>query len=790
MRKIIVGFLILFGILIFSEDGSVIIRSLNMSDFPHVSLNFSVKGPSGKFESDIAKSEVSVLEENERIPFTLKAGMEDIHVVVAVDVSGSLKKNMSMVKELLAKLMERISDIDLKVTICEFGFKRSGGIAFYGEYSIRSEEDRKKVMKKIESLRAFGSTPLYDAIKRSIEYLEKLKGIGLILVFTDGYDEDYSGKKPGSEITLEELLGIDTNVVIYTLGIPGNEGIEGDVLREISNRFNGEYFNLSLKETSLDVVKEKILESIVGIYHLEFTAGSGEYAILRITKPTYTAETIIRYPRGPVEIGGELILPAGYRGVVKISATEDKAKLISEKDLGCFVNGVSTGDDVVTAYCNDAVFILNHDLKVVERKNIENVVFALKTSKGLMVGIRGTGFELLGDEGKRTRVLECDLRKADMVGENVYAFCGDSIWSIDLRTMEASRKLTWRKPVKNFGSMKGALSVVDYGSGIYVVRNGRYKLWREGGGYTDAENGFVLDGLRAKLVYPTGKSVDLRFYPESLIRGDGFSVVLGWLGEIAVYNDKRELKLFIPSKFVPKLKVFKGRPHILMEGVVYELNNGVMEKAKVPENGGIYDVWGGEESILALGKRGLLVLARDSSRLVDIEAFRIGSFDDLILVHHGKNLDILNRDFRRIDSRRIGRVLDEISVTPYGACIPTSNGVIEITKKGITEIKSSWVKSCAVCDVGVCTLDEDVSLLNSEGRELFRIPVPRGIPVKLLVMNDELYVLTTTGHLYHLSRGVLKLVSERCLDATVWKGHMLLLRKVDNEYEIRVMESR
>ncbi len=232
MRKTLVIFMVVFSVLIFSE----------------------VKNLEGKVEiSTTANASES----------------KNFHMVLAVDVSGSLKRNMPMVKELLAKLMERISDIDLKVTICEFGFKRSGGIAFYGEYSIRSEEDRKKVMKKIESLRAFGSTPLYDAIKRSIEYLEKLKGIGLILVFTDGYDEDYFGKKPGSEITLEELLGIDTNVVIYTLGIPGNEGIEGDVLKKISNRFNGEYFNLSSEKDDLDSIVRKIQESIRKLYGIK-----------------------------------------------------------------------------------------------------------------------------------------------------------------------------------------------------------------------------------------------------------------------------------------------------------------------------------------------------------------------------------------------------------------------------------------------------------------------------------------------------------------------------------------
>src|SRR4029079_9310198 len=81
--------------------------------------------------------------------------------------------------------------------------------------------DRSSAQKTITSYHASGGTALYDGIGDSLVLLKREQARRVIVVMTDGRDEDNPGKGPGSKRTLDEVLKLqkETGAVVFGIGL-------------------------------------------------------------------------------------------------------------------------------------------------------------------------------------------------------------------------------------------------------------------------------------------------------------------------------------------------------------------------------------------------------------------------------------------------------------------------------------------------------------------------------------------------------------------------------------------
>ena len=780
MRKIIFFSTLVLATILLGR-GEILLRSIDLSNFPHISVSFSVKRPDGFYETNLSSSEIVIKESNGKsLDFSLKRERSDVYMVIAIDVSGSLKRSLPNVKALVKQLIEKLAGFDLKIAICEFGYNKQDGIKIYGSYNIRYPDSQKKILGLIESFKAYGSTPLYDAIYQSLNYIENENGSGAVLVFSDGFDEDFEGKKRGSSLRLDKLLKLRSKIVVHTIGIPGSKGINEDVLRKISKNFHGLFFKFDREHVSnkyLEEIRKRILESIKNIYTVEFNAKYGEYATLKVNKLDYFAETKIVYPKKLKGKSEEIFLPAGYRGVVKFEIEGDEIKKESEKSLGCFVDGVYPTDGKIIAYCDNSIKILDKNLEILKSFDISGVVIGFAIKGRVVAGLIGKGLVFVDDKRK---LFECNLRSADIEGDTLLLNCKNRVVLINLNNLEKTVSIPWKSSMKSLGTKQGNTVISDYENGLYLIKGAKTTLLKKVAGVNDFEYGYYINGLSSELVAPNGKESKLSFYPVKLIKKGNYLFILGWLGEIAVYDKSLTLREFIPSLSVPKLVVYNGKVNLLSAGTLYELSNGCLRKINVAWNGKIYDVKTNQEStVYALGNYGIIIENKGSQISLNVPSYRTGWVGNAILTYNQNDLLLLNTKGKIIDTYHIDDLITKISISRYGACIPTKSNIIVI-KNGLAAriIKIGLAEDCAVAKDVVYVVKNDLEIVDLNGKILSRIAIP-DFPSKIVLCNDKPFVLTSTGNLIKIDRGTFRVVKRSCIDAICFNGSIYFLTKVE-----------
>ena len=96
--------------------------------------------------------------------------------------------------------------------------------------------------KAIAEYRAAGGTALYDAMTDSLVRIRNAEGRRVVVVMTDGRDEDNAGKGPGSTHRLEDVLKLvkDSGAMIYAIGLGTNP--DRAVLQQMADLSGGRAF--------------------------------------------------------------------------------------------------------------------------------------------------------------------------------------------------------------------------------------------------------------------------------------------------------------------------------------------------------------------------------------------------------------------------------------------------------------------------------------------------------------------------------------------------------------------
>ena len=156
-----------------------------------------------------------------------------VSIILALDNSGSMKKSAEGVKAAAAAFVHALPDKDA-LGVLHF----ADGVSLAQDLS----KDRKHALEAIDDYVANGGTALYDALMTSLERLKRTEGRRVVVVLTDGVDENNPGTAPGSVHTLNDVRAAlkDTGATVFAIGL--GTKVDHAVLDELAQTFGGESY--------------------------------------------------------------------------------------------------------------------------------------------------------------------------------------------------------------------------------------------------------------------------------------------------------------------------------------------------------------------------------------------------------------------------------------------------------------------------------------------------------------------------------------------------------------------
>jgi VWFA-related protein len=135
---------------------------------------------------------------------------------------------------------------------------------------------RQWTLDAIDKYKASGGTALYDALIVGLEQLKKVEGRRVIIVVSDGRDEDNPGTGPGSTHTYDDVLAAvkSTRATVFPIGLGPN--VDREKLEQIAALSGGEaYFPEQVSLLAADY--RRILENLRRRYMISYTSTNKAY---------------------------------------------------------------------------------------------------------------------------------------------------------------------------------------------------------------------------------------------------------------------------------------------------------------------------------------------------------------------------------------------------------------------------------------------------------------------------------------------------------------------------------
>ena len=185
-----------------------------------------------------------------------------VNVIMALDNSGSMKKSAEGVKSAAKSFVTALPDKD------------SLGVVHFADTATLVQDlskNRKNALEAVNDYNADGGTALYDALMVSLERLKHTEGRRVVVVLTDGVDENNPGTAPGSVHTLDDVRAAlkDTGATVFTIGLGSK--VDHHVLDELAAISGGEsYYPENV--VTLEANYHRVLENIRRRYIISYTS--------------------------------------------------------------------------------------------------------------------------------------------------------------------------------------------------------------------------------------------------------------------------------------------------------------------------------------------------------------------------------------------------------------------------------------------------------------------------------------------------------------------------------------
>ncbi len=175
-------------------------------------LEFTAIDPEGKY-LEVSADDIEVVENG--VPQTVEVfheATQPLSIVLALDNSGSMRQREAHVVESARGFVAALRPDD-RVAVLHFADESTLA------HDLGPNKDAAQAA--IAQYRASGGTALYDAIAESLTRLHHAEGRRVLVVMTDGRDENNAGNGPGSARSFDQVLATlrESGTTVFAIGL-------------------------------------------------------------------------------------------------------------------------------------------------------------------------------------------------------------------------------------------------------------------------------------------------------------------------------------------------------------------------------------------------------------------------------------------------------------------------------------------------------------------------------------------------------------------------------------------
>jgi len=244
----------------------VVINQVDIALFPNVKLFVSVMDSAGKMIRGLSEKDFAVKEDEvEQSPVKVETQLPSIATALVLDTSGSMKNAIADVKQAATTYVDNVRKED-EVLLIDFSDK----VKIVQNFTT----DKNPLKSAVGGIKARGNTALYDAIYEASKSFGDKKGRKVVIVLTDGYDDDGTNK-PLSVKTVDQVIAAanEVNVPVFTIGLGAS--VDEAVLKRIAVESGGQYFP-SPSSADLENLYKEIGAQLTGQYLLSYATDLAE----------------------------------------------------------------------------------------------------------------------------------------------------------------------------------------------------------------------------------------------------------------------------------------------------------------------------------------------------------------------------------------------------------------------------------------------------------------------------------------------------------------------------------
>jgi VWFA-related protein len=189
-----------------------------------------------------------------------------VSIMLVLDGSGSMTRSAQMARD-AAHAFVRALRADDPLGVMVFADR----VEVSHDLSVRRELSHEA----IEGYETNGGTALYDALAESVTQLRAVKGRRVVVLVTDGRDENAASTGPGSTRSWDAALDAvaEVEATVYSIGI--GTRVDQDKLKQVADLTGGEaYFTTDIAE--LEHHYRRIVEELHRRYVLGYTSTNGK----------------------------------------------------------------------------------------------------------------------------------------------------------------------------------------------------------------------------------------------------------------------------------------------------------------------------------------------------------------------------------------------------------------------------------------------------------------------------------------------------------------------------------
>lgn len=244
-----------------TADLGVDIHKIEVGEFPQMRVSVSLVDRTGRTLKGLEARNFRVFEADKRVKIEdVAIDRTPIVAAVCVDASGSMTPAIESVKRAAGLFIRLLDDHD-----------QAEIISFADDPRIVSPRtsDKAVLLGRLHTLAAYGATALYDALWRALQDLEGAPGRRVVLLLTDGQDQNRDGTAQISRHSLKGVLSKAraASIPIYTIGL-GRKVLREELTKVASLTGARAYF--APKPTDLEDIYVQIAAQIKSQVRIEY----------------------------------------------------------------------------------------------------------------------------------------------------------------------------------------------------------------------------------------------------------------------------------------------------------------------------------------------------------------------------------------------------------------------------------------------------------------------------------------------------------------------------------------